>query len=215
MSRLESFLTRATSWLLRNEQAEWARAMRTELHHVDASERTSWAFGCLLAALKLRIAGMENGTLRVSPWVLLLELGLCFLPLTLGWFDTVFGGSGVWRLNATIVDRYFLDTPANTSIFGMMIGGAIVGLIGPIGVVLGLRAAIKGVGLRHRALGYGMIGALAAYIAASVSLRLVAGPGAYAASVEFIVLMFLLPATGLLHLLHLGGQAPGLQTACR
>ena len=207
MSKLEMLLMHAASWLMKNDHAEWARAMRVELEHVDRSERSRWAFGCLLAAIQLRIRPMENGTLRGARWILLLELSLCFLPMTLVWLDITFGGFGVWRLNATVMEQHFLDTPLGASILGMMIAGALVGLIGPIGFVLGVRAVTTGAGLRNRAAGYCIMAVLSAYAAASVSLRLVAGPGAYAANLEFIVLMFLLPMTGVLHLLYLGKQA--------
>lgn len=210
MSKFETLLMHAASELIRNERAEWACAMRAELEYVDERERSRWAFGCLLAAIQLRIRAMGNGTLRVSRWILLSEFTLCFLPLTLVWLDITFGGNSVWHLSAMLMDHS--DSTLNASMLGMMFGGVLVGLIGPVGFALGVQAVTSGVGLSNRTAGLGMIAALSVYATASVSLRLVGGPGAYAANLEFIVLMFLLPATGVLHLLHLGKQEIGIRS---
>jgi len=146
---------------------------------------------------------MNNNTLRISRWVLSLELVVCFFPITVGWFDAVFGDSGVTRLSSSVIGKYFLDTPLNTSILGMMIGGAVVGLVGPIGLFLTLRAVTTGRGLRSRTIGIAMIAGVVSYAIASVMLRLVGGPGAYAATIDFIVLMIMLPAVGIAHLMYL------------
>lgn len=203
MSPLASIFMRLATWLLRNQHSDWAHAMRAELEHIDPNERTSWSFGCLIAAIKQRIVSMQNGTLRVSRSVLFLELIVCFLPLTLVWLDVAFGSFGVWHLNSTIIEKHFLDTPLHTSVLGMMIGGAIIGAIGPIGLFLTLRAVTTGIGLRSRSLGISMIAAVAAYATASLILRVVGGPGAYAATTSFVLLMIVLPAVGIAHLMYL------------
>lgn len=210
---LASIYMRFAISLLRNQHEDWARAMSAELEHVDKSDRVSWAFGCLLAAIKQRIVSMQSGTLRISRSVLFLELIVCFLPLTLGWFDVVFGGSGLWQLNSNIIEKYFLDTPLNTGILGMMIGAAIIGLIGPIGVLLTFRAVTTGAGLTNRTLGIGMIAGVSAYAVASVMLRLIAGPGGFAATPSFVLLMMVLPAAGIAHLMYLATPARPMTAA--
>lgn len=191
---LASIYLRLATLLLRNQHEEWARAMLAELEHVDEAERTNWALGCLIAAIQQRFVSMQNGTLRVSRSILLLELIVCFLPLTWGWLDVVFGD-------------YFLDSSLDAGILGMMLGAAVIGLIGPIGLFLTARAVTRGVGLRSRTFGIAMIVGVVAYAAASVILRLVAGPGAFAADVSFIVLMIALPAIGIAHLMYLATPA--------
>jgi hypothetical protein len=194
---------RLAAWLLGNQHQDWARAMRAEFEHVDKTDRAGWAFGCLIAAIHQRFVSMQTGTLRISRSVLLLEMLLCFLPLTLGWLDVVFGSSGVVHLNSGIIERHFLDTPLNTSVLGMMIGAAVIGCVGPVGLFLTLRAVSTGTGLRNRSLGISMIAGVAAYAAASVILRLIGGPGAYAADASFILLVIVLPAIGIAHLMYL------------
>jgi hypothetical protein len=154
-----------------------------------------------------RFTSMNSNTFRISRWVLSLELVVCFLPITAGWFDAVFGDSGVTRLSSSVIGKYFLDAQLNRSILGMMIGGAVVGLVGPIGLFLTLRAATTGRGLRSRTMGIVMIVGVVSYAMASVVLRLVGGPGAYAATVDFIVLMIMLPAAGTAHLMYLATPA--------
>lgn len=197
----------AATRLLRARNADWARAMRAEFEHVDRSERGRWAFGCLLAAIQQRLVTMQNGTLRISRPVLLLELLVCFLPLTLGWADVVFGNFGVLRLDSDLLHKHFLSTPLNTSILGMMIGAAIIGMIGPIGLFLTLRAVATGIGLGSRPLGVTMIAAIASFAVASAILRVVTGPGADADAASFILLMIALPAAGIAHLMYLATPA--------
>lgn len=204
---LASACLRLAAWLLGQQHQDWARAMRAELEHVDKTDRAGWAFGCLIAAIHQRLVSMQNGTLRISRSVLLLEMILCFLPLTLGWLDAVFGSFGVRHLNSNVIEKHFLDTPLNTSTLGMMIGAAVIGCVGPVGLFLSLRAVTTGTGLHNRRLGIAMIAGIAAYATASLILRLVVGPGAYAADASFILLMMLLPAIGIAHLMYLATPA--------
>jgi hypothetical protein len=206
---LASVCLRIAARLLGKQHEVWARAMRAELDYVAETQRSAWAFGCLIAAIHQRFVSMQTGTLRISRSVLLIEMVLCFLPLTLGWLDVVFGGFGVLQLNSSII-----ETHLSTSILGMMLGAAVVGCVGPIGLFLTLRAVTTGDGLRNRNLGLAMIAGIAAYAIASVILRLVAGPGAYAADASFILLIIVLPTIGIAHLMYLATPArPALAAA--
>lgn len=203
MSQLISLCMRLAASLLGKDGSEWLQAMYAELDHVPANERLVWSLGCVMAALKRRFQSMRTGNLQISRGVLLLELLMCFLPITLGWWDAVFGQSGVLGLNQSVIEQHFLATPVDRIILGMMIGAAIVGLAGPIGLFLTSRAAITGAGLKNRPLGIAMIGGVTIFIVASILLRVLAGPGAYAATPSFILLIGLLPALGIAHLMYL------------
>ena len=145
---------------------------------------------------------MRIGNFQISRGVLFLELLVCFAPITLGWWDAVFGRTGVLGLNQNIIQQYFLTTPLSRVVLAMMIGGAVIGLVGPIGLFLASRAAATGTGLRSRALGMTMIAGVTLFIAASILLRLFSGPGAYAATLSLIVLIGVLPALGTAHLMY-------------
>ncbi|WP_129777577.1 hypothetical protein [Peristeroidobacter soli] len=208
MNDLISLCLRLTSALMGKDGSEWSRAMYVELNHVPHDDRLSWALGCVIAGMKWRIETMRSGNLRVSRGVLFLELLLCFLPITLGWWDAVFGASGVLGLNQSTLQDYFLATPLGRAILGMMIGGAVIGLSGPIGLFLTSRAVITGAGLRSRPLGIAMIAGVTLFILASILLRLIAAPGAYAANFSFVVLIGLLPVLGTAHLMYLSHTEP-------
>jgi hypothetical protein len=208
MNDLVTLSMRLAAALLGKDGNEWLQAMQAELDHVPADERLMWSLGCVLAALKRRFQTMRTGNFQISRGVLLLELLVCFAPLTLGWWDAVFGPSGVSGLNQSVMQEHFLATPLGRTVLGMMIGAAVIGLVGPIGLFLASRAAVTGAGLRSRALGIAMIAGVMLYIAASVLLRLFSGPGAYAATLSFIVLIGVLPALGTAHLMYLSRPEP-------
>ena len=94
--------TVAGSLLEPTARREWGRAMRAEIDHIDGDfTALRFAGGCLLAGFALRGAFMILGTLRVSPFVLALEMLACFGPLTLGWFAVMFDpNSGVAYLDS-------------------------------------------------------------------------------------------------------------------
>ncbi len=59
--RFAFFLMRLAGWLMPDARAEWAEAMRSELHYVEQDrDAARWAFGYLLASVKERIKSMEN-----------------------------------------------------------------------------------------------------------------------------------------------------------
>jgi hypothetical protein len=208
MSKLISLCLRLATALMSKDDREWSQAMHAELDRVPDDDRLIWALGCVIAAIERRFDTMRAGNLQVSRGVLLLELMVCFVPITFGWWDSVFGQAGVARLDPSVIQQYFLATPLGRAILGMMIGGALIGLVGPIGLFLSSRAVVTGAGLRSRRLGVAMIAGVTLYIVASLLLRLVAGPGAYAATFSFVVLIGALPALGIAHLMYFSRAEP-------
>lgn len=208
MNNLISLCLRLATALMSKDDREWSQAMYAELNHVPDDDRLNWSLGCVIAAMKRRFESMRAGNLQVSRGVLLLELMVCFVPITFGWWDSVFGQSGVIGLNAAGIQEYFLATPLGRAILGMMVGGAVIGLVGPIGLFLSSRAVVTGTGLRSRSLGVAMIAGVTLYIVASLLLRMIVGPGAYAATFSFVVLIGALPALGIAHLMYLSRAEP-------
>lgn len=208
MNDLVSSCLRLAAALLGKDDHEWLQAMHAELDHVPANERVMWSLGWVIAALKRRFQTMRMGNFQIPRGLLLLELLVCFAPITFGWWDVVFGQSGVLGLNRSVVQEHFLATPLGRIVLGMMIGAAIIGLVGPIGLLLASRAAVTGAGLRSRALGIAMIAGVTLFIVASILLRLFSGSGAYAATLSFIVLIGVLPALGTAHLMHFSRAEP-------
>ena len=185
----------------------WFSAMTAELAYVPERDRFRWALGCLSVAIARRFS-MSRVAKPLTPWVLFLEMMLCFVPLTYAWLDTTFGASGVVHLNSEVIDRYLLEVPVSGGIIALMIAGACVGVIGPIGLALAGRAVFAGAGLTNRIAGTIMIAAVALFGLASIVLRFAAGEGAYAATPDFLILIVVLPIVGIAHLMWMARGAP-------
>ncbi len=66
------------------ERAEWVQAMSNELDYLPPdTSAIGWALGCLLVCYSERIRAMVRPFESLPRWVLVLEMLVCFLPLTL------------------------------------------------------------------------------------------------------------------------------------
>ena len=136
---------------------EWARAMRAEFGYLPARARLRWATGCLAAAVKQRFMPMNTGSLRINPWIMVVESLVCFTPSILAWWFFTFGQLGVLTHDFASFERSFMGSPDGKWVVGMMYGFAMCGLIGPVGLFLGLRYTLFRRGLHSRALGMSLI----------------------------------------------------------
>jgi len=205
--RLAAILLSLADWLMPANRKEWLAAMRAEAAHLSAGAALSWAIGCVVSAFKERIM-LRTGTLSVSRWIFAFEM-LCFVPITIGWWDALAGDSGVILLNGDVISRYFLVNAHSKFILAMMIAGAVIGVVGPIGLLLAGRFILTGHGLQSRTAGIAMIFALLLVGAAWILARLVWGQGAYAASFTSLLLLVFLPAAVIWHLMALARPAAG------
>ena len=137
-------------------RAEWLDAMRAESDHLRGAERTRWAFGSLITALKQRFAPMDTGNYRVSRWVMLVETLGAFGPLTHAWWLASFDQPGILTLAPEVIERLYMHYPGSGFILTTCYVMAVVGLLGPIGLFLGLRYVLTGQGIRNRALGWAL-----------------------------------------------------------
>ena len=184
-------------------QREWAEAMRAELSYLPASARLRWARGTLVAAIKSRFLPMQTGTFRINRWIMLVEVLGCFGTALLAWWEFTFGPSGVVRLNAEVIDKYFMSTPGGGYILGLMIGFAVSGLVAPIGLFLGLRYVMLGRGLSNRVLGIVLIAAPLLQSLAGTLGVFFWGTDGWGTGLELFVLVTVLPIAGILHLMFL------------
>ena len=121
-----------------------AYAMVSEYCHInDAYDALKWAAGCVIACITLRVQSMVRGTLNVSRLVFTVEIVCCFMPLTLVWFDGVFGMSGVLTLNVPVIQEYFISNLTGTIVLIQMIMLAVAGVLGPVGMVLLLKYILQ------------------------------------------------------------------------
>ena len=65
------------------ERTEWAQAMTNELDYLSPDlSAVGWAFGCLWVCYVERIHAMVRSLKSLPRWVLVVEMVVCFLPLT-------------------------------------------------------------------------------------------------------------------------------------
>lgn len=215
--RLTLVLMRCVNEVLPASRDDWAKAMRAELDHLqDDQDALAWAMGCLVAASKERMVIMVTGNLKVSRWILLPEMLLCFVPLTIGWLDAIGGNSGVVRLNGDVIQKHFLRVPGGTVILAALIAGAVLGVLGPLGLTAAFRLVASGHPPRNQWLRTALVAGPVAYGVLTLVTRVaLGGAGALAFyapdSFDFwsgILLLSVLPAVGAVHMLRLAPQSP-------
>ena len=205
--------------LLPKSRGEWARAMRSEMHYLENDRRAVfWAAGCCIASIRERVNTMLTGNLRISPWLLWPEMILCFVPLSIGWLDSLFGPYGVIRLNVEVLHRHFIAAPGGEIVLAMMISGAILGVLGPIGLVTAFRVIVLHRPMRNPWLCTTLMAGPLLYGVVSLVLRFAMGTSAafdLAAADAFdfwsgALLLSLLPALGAAHMVLLSpGRSDG------
>ena len=158
---------------------------------------------------------MQTGTFRINRWVMLVETLACFGMLCLAWWLWTFGPSGVVKLNAEIIEKYFMSTPGGGYVLGLMIGFAVSGLVGPIGLFLGLRYVCFGRALDNRKLGYALVASPVLQYLASAIGTIWMGTGDFATGIQVFVLFTILPIAGLLHLMYLATPMSALPPGAR
>jgi hypothetical protein len=196
MSHHRSFTWRAASGLaahaaniLPPERGEWSNAMVSEVSHLpSAGAAIRWSIGCVFAAYIERIRTMARPIGHVSPWVLSLEMLICFVPVTFLFVAVALSSlRGIW--------------PGSTSLLY-----ASATLIGPIGLFMSVRLVF----FRQNA-GRSMSAALCVLAAwSSLSyLTLVVGNHNNRTSDwwQIFVLIAILPAVGTAHLTLMAAEA--------
>lgn len=168
--------------------ADWAKAMRNEIHHISGNRAAlTWALGCVFASYRERVRAMIRTNPRISRWVLVLEMLCCFTPLTLLCLATL---ANLGRMQG------------NTGVLALTVAAT-----GPIGLMV----AFKVVVLNRPSLTKFVTAALcilAAWSGLAYSLHILAEGEPAHAWREF-VLIALLPALGIFHLVYLARRLVG------
>jgi hypothetical protein len=213
MRRLAIGLLSIAARLLPKSRAEWARAMFSEMHCLENDLHAAhWAAGCCIASIKERVNTMHTGNFRIAPWVFCLEMILCFVPLSIGWLDSLFGGAGIIRLNGEVISRHFIGAPGSEIVLVLMVSGAIFGVLGPIGLIAAFRLVALGIRLRSPWLRTALIvGPLLYGMVTLVFQFALGGPKAFSLTAidaldlwSGVLLLSVLPALGAAHMLLFG-----------
>jgi hypothetical protein len=163
-------------------RADWAKAMRNEIHHISGNRAPLiWALGCVFASYRERVRAMIETNPRISRWVLVLEMLCCFTPLTLLCLATV---ANLGRMQG------------NTGILALTVAAT-----GPIGLIVAFKVVVLNrPSLTKLATAAVLI--LAAWTGLAYSLHILA-EGQLANAWREFVLIVLLPALGIFHLVYL------------
>jgi hypothetical protein len=179
---------------MRHERGNWARAMRSEFQYVSTPDRLSWAFGCVIAAIKQKLVPMDTGNFRISRGVMLVE--------TLGWHAITFGSFGLLRVDSATIEKVFFGYPGGPFLFWVMVASIVVGLVGPIGLFLGLRYVLQGRASTNPAVGWSMIGVTLGLNVVGTIAGYFVGPADFHVMPSLTLLMVVLPVAGVLHLIY-------------
>lgn len=208
--RLAQILLGRARWLLPASRLDWASAMQAEADYLGSDhDALRWAIGCFVAAMRERTSCMF-ANLRVSRWILVPEMLLCFLPLTLLWVDAITVSSGIVRLHGGHLHESFLRGPGASFAFLTMLSGTIVGALGPLSLAAAFRLVVLGRPPGGRWFRGALVAGPALYGVLSLTARVaMAGAGALGFdavdSFDFwsgMLLLSALPSLGALHLLH-------------
>jgi hypothetical protein len=170
---------------LPRSRADWASAMRNEVQHISNNHAAlKWALGCVFASYRERLRTMIARNPRISRWVLVLEMLVCFTPLT-------------WLCLATFANLGRMD--GKTGMVALTVAAA-----GPIGLVVAFKVVVLNRPSLTK-LAMAALCILAAWTGLTYSLQLLAEPEPASHWREF-VLIALLPALGIAHLLYLASR---------
>lgn len=208
MKALTTALLTVAGRIMPPERREWHRAMQAESAYLSAPAALAWSIGTLITAFKQRCMPMNAGDFRVSRWVMLIECVGGFGPLIVGWLDFAFGPSGAIHHTPAIIVQNYLPYPGGGYIAFMWLSGAVIGLIGPIGLLLGLRFALLGHAPRNQTFLRSMIAILLLYSVGGAIAGFLIGPPDYRISAGLTILFVVMPAAVLWHMLQLARPAP-------
>jgi hypothetical protein len=174
------------------EQAEWARAMTNELDYLSPDvSAVGWALGCIWVCYVERICAMVRSLDSLPRSILVIEMVVCFLPLT-------------WLFSA-VVQRGFnggIGVPE-----ALLYGSASV--LGP----LGFAAAVRSIFAKSRAMSRVTTTALCVLtawtLAAYSSQLLTFGHSHLSEWWQEFVLIAILPALAVLHVVFINSHRRG------
>lgn len=174
------------------ERAEWAQAMSNELDYLSPDlSAVGWALGCLWACYAERIRAMVRSLDSLPRWVLVIEMLVCFLPLT-------------WLFSAMVQTGFHGGFALPEA---LLYGSA--SILGPLGFAVALRSIFS----KSRPLSrvtISALGVLTAWTLAAYSTQVLTfGHSHLSEWWQEFVLIAVLPALAVLHLIFINSHRRG------
>lgn len=198
--RLAFKLVRLALLILPPYREIWARAMLTEFYYLESDyDALRWALGCVIASLKMRYETMIIGNLKISRWILMPELLLCFVPLTLFWAEVSFGTYGIFRHNADFIWQSLFRPPSAMRM--MILTTAVLGLVGPASLITAFRLIVLKQPIHTRIAAVILIACPVILGIITVACLLLIRPIVWADELGLVLLLFtILPSAGAAHM---------------
>jgi hypothetical protein len=203
MSSLQVVIRRVARGLVQHaamaspkERTEWAQAMINELDYLSPDISTvGWAFGCIFVCYSERIRAMIRSLESLPRSILVVEMLVCFLPLTLLFSAVIITGfHGGFTLAACLL--YCSGT-----------------ILGPLGLAAALRSVFFKAAGMSRAMIAGLC-LLAAWTLAAYSAQILTfGQSHLSDWWREFVLIAVLPTLAVLHLVFINSHKRGSPVA--
>jgi hypothetical protein len=195
--RLARGLMKHAAAISPQERAEWTQAISNELDYLSPGMcAVRWALGCVLVCYSERIYTMIRSLGSLPRWTLVLEMLMCFTPLTLVFSNVVLTG----------VHGGF--TPLTFLLYG---SGSV---LGPLGLAAAFRSIFSVPGGMSRAAIAGLC-LLSVWTLAAYTLQLVTfGQSNLSDWWREFVIIAVLPGLAILHLVSINFHRRGLQYGC-
>lgn len=182
-----NFLLQYALLIMPEKRADWVQAMKNESQYLSNDfQALLWVIGCVKTATIERINMMKTGSLRVSKFVLSIELLSSFIPVS---------------FVLLVLMMNFIEMPSIRT-DGRFIIYAALGLIGPIGIILGLRLLLRGPYNLGKVVN-ALLGILAVGIVTGGMIQLMAGNINLDDWWLVLILITLMPAVALFHIIYL------------
>lgn len=159
--------------------------MHNELEHLPRGAAVlSWALGCALVSYRERVFVMVGSLSNVARWLLSIEMAVCLVPLT-------------WLFIAVFALTAHGAMPLR---FGILAGSG--ALLGPIGLIIGLRTIFVAKGSLSKTTTI-VMASLAAWTVAAYCLQVMQDGASFSDGWRDFVLIAVLPGWAVVHLLQI------------
>ena len=204
IKRLASVLMMLALRILPSSSEEWAKAMLTEFYYLDhGRDDLSWACGCVIASVKMRYENMIIGNLKISRWILIPELLVCFMPLTHFWLDVTVGQFGIFGYNLVFVIQNISRFPEGTAITVMVLTTAVLGLVGPAGLISAYQLIVMKRPIQNKMTGIILITGPVVLGFVTITCLLIMREMVWLDELGLVLLLFtILPSAGAAHLYY-------------
>lgn len=188
---LVNILFKCASKIMPENRSDWIKAMKVETEYLSSDvQALIWALACVKTATTERVKIMKTGTLRVSRFVLSLEVLCCFIPVSIVLTDLIYTA---FKLQFSYENEIIFVYTA-----------IVFCLIGPVGIILGLKFLLqKSFNIGKRLKPLLSILAIGIVLISFWFIQITSGNVSLVDSWMVFILIALMPAMAIFHMIYL------------